>query len=352
MRTNYAALAAFADKGIHFDRSLNPVFVNDSQAARMAMDVDTPVFNPPSNGVPPQYLIAYANQVIEQLLLKRAWQEIGADYQMGSFSTDSIMVPVQGISGYTSPYGDYSGSGEATVNNTFPMRDFYRGQTHAQYGELEEAQLAEAKINIVSSSQYSVAQTIAIAENKAFFYGNVDSSGVFLQKNYGLLNNPANNSYTPVAAGLQSGNVPWSEKYSQEILQDVIAAYAILQEQLGSNLTKKDRLLLCCSGIASAYLNNSNTFGGVSAIDLIKGAFPNLVEVTAPEYADNQGGSFQLIAIDKLPGGAVRNLYSYIYRAHRLIPQESAFRQKFSFGTGGCLVALPQAIANMSSIGS
>ncbi len=343
-------LAYLANRGVHFDRSLNPTFVSKNIA--MAMDSDTTAYGLPSNGIPPNYLTAYAQQVIEQLLIKRAYMQIGISMQMGDFWTDSVLVPVQNIIGGTAGYDDYSTEGKSTVNNTFPMRDFYLGQTNVQYGEREESQLAQAKINIVASNQYAAAQNIAIAQNRAFFFGNVNSSGVFLSKNFGLLNNPANHAFTPVIAGVQSGKIAWNDgKYSQEILQDIIAAYAILQEQLGANISTSDKLQLNLSGVASAYLNNSNTFGAEPAIVLIRKAFKNLEVVEAQEYGTIQGGSFQLIAPDAVLGGSVRDLFSFKYRAHRLVPDGSSFRQKFSFGTGGCLVAMPQAIASMSSIG-
>ena len=353
--TNQAAgalLHAAAARGIHFERGLNPMFVPNLQVERMAMDSGTPTWNMASNGVPPQYLLAYANQVIEQLVEKRAYMEIGAEYQLGDFATEQIQVPVQGYIGYTAPYGDLSTDGRSSVNNTFPMRDFYLGQTVGEYGEREEAQLAKAKINIVAATQESSANTLAIAQNKAFFYGNVNSQGVFLQQNYGILDNPASNGYTPVVAGATSGKVPWSQKTPPEINTDVVAAYAILQTQMGNNLSNRDRLLLCLSGVASAYLYATTNEYGISAYDTLKKNFPNLEVVEAPEYAANQGGSFQLIAIDKIRGGVVRDLFSYKFMAHRIAPQVSSFYQKFSFGTGGCLIVLPAAVASMSSIGS
>ena len=360
MSTNSLKLQAiYEQQGIHFDPRLFVGFGQDTMHVEslamdsmMAMDALNANWNPNSNGTPPQFLIQYAPDVIEQLTLKRAYLEIGREMQIGDFSTEQQAVPVEGLVGYIADYDDYSSDGKSDNNYTFPMRDIYVGQTVIQYGERETAQLAKAKINAAANKQFSAAETIAIAQNKLFFFGNQNSAGAFLAQTYGLLNDPDLVPYTPVAAGATSGSVTWSGKQSQEIYTDINAAYAILQSQLGAKLTPKDRLLLCVSGVASSYLGATNSYGLATAWSLIKAQYPNIELVTAIEYGNNQGGSFQLIAIDKIRSGAVRDLFTYKFMAHMVSPQGSSFRQKFSFGSGGCLLSLPAAVASMSGIGS
>lgn len=350
---------AMKEKGFHFTgnsfTTLPPSKSFAQDMAKLGLDAvgDTPVFNLPSNGVPAQYLIAYATTIIEQIMLKRAFKEVGEDYQIGSFETNQHMIPVLGYIGSVSPYGDFSTNGKSGINATFPMRDFYRGQTNVQYGDLENEQLATAKINNVAFNQKAAATAISIGQNKAFFYGNQNSSGVFLSQTYGFFNDPAI-TYIPATTGSVSGKTFWSQKQQQEITFDIKTLYQQLQKQLGNNLRPEDKLLLIMSGQASGdFLANFNQYGlaAGSAYDQVKKVYPNLELVIVPECNTNQNGSVHLVAQDCVDGGAVRNLFSYQLRTHRLVPLSSSAYQKFSFGTGGCLIVAPLGVASMSGIG-
>ena len=349
---NQALLNAYERKGIYFHP--DDVVVLDSPkgaASLMGLDASTSVFNPASNGVPFQFLTEYAKKPIKQILNKRAYMEIGQEYQMGNFATQQVMIPVQGLVSEVQPYGDYSTSGTSDVNNTWPLRQLYLGQTVIQYGDLEVAATAEAKIDTISSKRYSAAQAIAIAQNKLFFVGNVTSTGAFASATYGILNNPGNLPSKPAP----NGN--WGVSSANEainIINDINYAFSVLETQTSNNITADSKLILALAGQAIAYMNTPTQLG-IMVKAMIAEAYPNMRIVSAPEYltltsgTDNLGG-FQLIAEDLIDEGAVADLFSYKLRSHGTVRQVSSYIEKMSFGSGGCAVLATLAICTITGL--
>lgn len=312
------------------------------------MDANTPVFNIGSTGVPYQFLTSYVKKPIKQILMKRAYSEIGQEMQQGNFATNNVMIPVQGLVNEVAAYDDYSTTGMSDVNNTYPQRDIYRGQTVIQYGDLEVEATAEGKIDIIGSKRYSAAQAIAIAQNKLFFVGNVNSSGQFISKTYGLLNDPGLNPSLPAP----NGN--WSLANALNIYNDFLYAFQQLVTQMGNNVDQRARMKFVTSGQAFTYINAVTTLG-ISVSAMIKNAFPNVEFITAPEYltlasgTDALGG-FQLILEDAIDEGAAADLFTYKYRGHGTVRQASSFIEKVSFGSGGCAVLAPLAIVTITGL--
>lgn len=339
--------------GIHFD-GMHPI-VCDSDAAfskaALAFDVDTYGYNQASQGVPAWYTLVNLNKVVAQLLIKRAYMQIGDPLQQGNFETNVMQYATSALSGQVEAYGDFASTTISDNNYNFPTRDVYRGQTVIQYGELEVATLSTAKIDAIGQKQYSAAMAIAIAQNKLFFFGNLNSSAAFITQTFGLLNDPAANSATPATNGTGSSPL-WSDKAqrgaSQDIANDVIVtAFNVMQSQMGGNIDLTDKFKLCVSTTASAYLNATNSFG-LNATEIIKKTMPNVEFVFAPEYSTI--GSFQLIAIDAIQENMVKDLFTYKTRGHTLIPSMSGARQKWSFGSAGCGILNYAPVVTISGI--
>lgn len=354
---NRALLNKYESRGIYFDSGDTIILDHpeeygsirgmDSQLIK-GLDVDTPVYNIGSTGVPFQFLTAYAKKPINQILMKRAYSQIGQEMQMGNFATNVAMIPVQGLVNEIAVYDDFSTTGTSDVNNTYPLREFYRGQTIIQYGDLEVEATAQAKIDIIASKRYSAAQAVAIAQNKLFFVGNVNSSGQFISKTYGVLNDPGLNPSLPAP----NGN--WSLANALNIYNDFLYAFQQLVTQMGNNVEQSAKMKFVTSGQAYTYINAVTTLG-ISVSAMIKGAFPNVEFITAPEYLTLASGSdalggFQLILEDAIDEGAAADLFSYKYRGHGTVRQASSFIEKVSFGSGGCAVLAPLAIVTITGL--
>lgn len=343
--------------GIHFDKSI-PIVCDSNHAfyenaEKLTMDVDTYSYNPASNGVPAWMTLVNLNKIVDQLLIKRAYMEIGEPLQYGNFETNTAQFGLIGLSGQVEPYADYSGTQMSDINATFPVRSVFRGQTLIQYGELEVATMSSAKIDVIAKKQYAAAMNIAIAQNKLFFYGNLNASSAFINQIFGILNDPQLNAATP--AGNGGGSSPlWSVKATtasgaQDIANDVIVtAFSVMQSQMGGNIQLNDEFYLCCSPVASAYLNASNIYG-LNAKTIIENTMPNIKFVYAPEYATI--GSFQLIAATSLGENLVKDLFTYKARGHGIVRTSStSFDEKWSFGSSGAAILMYAPIVTISGI--
>lgn len=339
--------------GICFD-NMNPILAENNTEFKnkaMTFDADSYGWNIPNNGVPAWLTLVNINKIVEQLVVKRAYMQVGDALQYGSFETNVGQYTTVSLQGELEPYADFSASVISDNNYNYPMRDVVRCQTVIQYGDLEVATLSTAKIDAVGQKQYSATTNMAIGQNKLFFYGNLNSSNAFINQNFGLLNDPSLNPATPATNGTGSSPL-WSDKAkrgaSQDIANDVIVtAFEVIQSQMGGNIELTDKFKLCLSPTASAYLNTANQFGLVPSA-LIKNVMPNIEFVYAPEYASI--GSFQLIATDAIMENMVKDFFTYKVRAHTLIPSMSGARQKWSFGSFGCLILNYAPVVTISGI--
>lgn len=356
--TNDEYLSLLKNKyGVHFDArdGYTPVVVDSANGMKLVGDVDTYTYNPASNGVPAWYTLVNINTVVEQLLPVRRYMQIGEALQYGSFTTNKAQYVMVGLNGQIEAYDDFSGTLDSDINVTFPTRDVYRGQTFIQYGDLEVATLSEAKIDAISRKQASAGYQIAIAENKLFFYGNINNAGAFFSQTFGILNDPQLNAAVPATNG-SSGSPLWSVKAANtatganDIANDVIVtAMTALQNQMGGNVDQMSKFKLCVPTKAISYMNSTNSFG-LNATEIIKSTLPNIEIISTPEYGTIN--SFQLIAPTVGIENVVKDLFTYKVRGHTLIPQVSSKRQKWSFGSAGCAILQYAPIVTVSGITS
>ena len=311
---------------------------------KIAMDADP--FNPTSNGVPSIYTTIYVNTIIDQLLPQRGYFEIAAPMQQGDWTTERAEFPVRAISGGMSPYDDFSNKGQSGANFTWVPRDVYRAETTIQYGDLETAVMDSAKLDLVGSKRGAIAQNIAIMFNRMGFFGNVNTTGQFISKTYGLLNDPQLNPSIPVNNGA-AGSPYWNLKEPQEIYNDVVSAMAALENQTGNQIHPDDPYVLACDGFSNIQLNRANQYG-TTALKLLKENFKNLRMVVAPEYKTILG--FQLI-VEEIGGQkVVHDLFTYKYRSHGVMRYDSWFNEKVSCGSGGAAITLPAGIVTCTGI--
>ncbi len=345
------------DYGIFFEGA-TPIVTDSNSAFRqkalgLVGDVDTYSYNSTSNGVPAWYTLVNINTVVEQLLPVRRYTEIGESLQTGDFTTNITQFGEIGFSGQIESYDDFSGTQKSDFNATWPTIDVYRGQTFIEYGDLEVATMAAARIDAVSKKQRSAAFQIAIAQNKIFFYGNINAAGAFQSRTYGILNNPQLNAATPATNG-SSGSPLWSVKAANtatgpnDIANDVIVtAMNIMQNQMGGNVDQMSKFKLIVPTNAISYMNSTNTFG-LNATAIVKATLPNIEIISTPEYQSIN--SFQLIGPTEGMENVAKDLFTYKVRGHTLVAQASSKRQKWSFGTAGCALLQTAPIVTISGI--
>lgn len=304
-----------------------------------------------SNSGIPAYLSMYTDpDLIEVLVSPMKGADILGEVKKGDWLTDTATFPVVENTGEVSAYGDYNNNGSVGANVTFPQRQSFHYQTITQWGEKELEKMGLAKIGWAAQQNTASALTLNKYQNKTYFYG------VAGLQNYGLLNDPG------LTASLQPGpkafgaaaHGPWITAgvitaTANEVYTDIQSLFVQLVVQSGGVIEKDAKITLAMSPESSLALTATNSFN-VNVEDLLKKNFPNITIKTAVEYATTAGEVVQMI-VDSVEGQDTGYAaFTEKMRAHPIVIELSAFKQKKSQGTWGAIIRQPFAISSMLGV--
>jgi Fe-S cluster biogenesis protein NfuA len=341
------------DCGIYFPDAM---YLSDQPEARMAMDAQPTLITQSNAGIPAFLTTVVYPKVINVLLAPNNAAEVLGERRMGDWKDQTQLFPLVENTGFVASYGDYQTAGKSDTNYNFPQRQSYLFETAIEYGDLETERASLAKINIPMQKQLSAAVVMKKAQNLFYLYG---IQGL---QNYGLTNDPALSA--PLAPGLKAnGGVQWfvnnyPNATGAEVFSDVVALATYLINQSGNIITAKSKMTLALSGGCASALNFTNTFN-VNVEDQLKKNYPNLRVVQVPQYAQVSSTNSQGVAAGNLVqlvadefGGQETGFCAFneMLRAHRLIPDMSSFKQKWSSGSWGAIIMQPVAFAQMIGV--
>jgi hypothetical protein len=268
------------------------------------------------------------------------------------------MFPVVEVVGETTAYGDYnSGGGQNSANANFPQRQSFLFQGIIEYGDLEVARYAKAKINWITEKQRARMRALNTFMNYAYFYG------VAGLANYGLLNDPnlpASISPAPKAYGGTTWLVGTQVRATaNEIFNDIQALFIQLVNQNSGLVDRETELVLALDPQHEAALTATNGFN-VNVSDLLKKNFPKMRVWSAVQYGPQSaqqpqgqasGLSFmQLIAVNVEDQRTAIPAFNAKLIAQRVVFDLSAARQKMVSGTFGTVVRYAAGVAGMVGI--
>lgn len=312
--------------------------------ALIAMDAEPGLITSPNAGVPALFTSYMDPKIIEVLLTPNNAVKIYGERKIGDWIDEQISFPMREVTGETTSYDDFNdGGGRAGANVQWEWRQPYLFQVFTEWGEREAERMGRARIDWLSSLNIASATTIDKFYNASAFYG---IAGL---NNYGALNDPSlSAALTPITKA--AGGTGWPKALAQEILADVQYLFTTLQLQTGSNLEMDTRMVLALHSVSETYLANTNTFGMVSAWELIKKTFPNIRVQQAPQFLSGTTYSCQLI-VEEIEGQATVEIgFNEKMRSHRMVYGSSSARQKKTSGTEGAIIYRPIGIAQMSGI--
>ncbi len=348
------------ERGIRFEPGCAPnAYVSDDPDKgtpyRMAMDALPTLRTEANSGVPMQFLNFVDPQVFEILFAPLMVAEaLGGEMQRGSWETVSAMFPVVEATGEVSSYEDYSNSGVSGVNMNWPQRENYVFQTIVQYGELEVARAAAAKINIVAEKEK------AAAMNLQRFMNFVYAFGVQGLDNFGSINDP-NLSASLAPATKAYGGTAWISggvvrATANEIFTDIQSIVTQLINQGDGNITTDSDMVMIYGSAISNALTATNAFN-VNVRTLLTNNYPkmklfgNVTQYNAQSSTNPQGVAagnlMQIVAPEVVGQRAAMPAYSEKQRAHPIIREMSAFRQKKTAGGFGTVVRMPFCFSSM-----
>lgn len=323
----------------------------DSAGNLMAMDAAYPLVTNANSGIPAMLSTYIDPKLIEVLIAPmKAAEAIGNEKKTGDWTTRTAMFPVIESTGEATSYGDYNNSGSSGANFQFPQRQSYHFQTITQWGERELADAGLAKVDWAARLNIASALTLNKYQNKTYLFG---VSGL---QNYGALNDPAlpadltpNTKAATGTAWITSAGVV--NATNLEVFQDVQKMFFALQARNKGLIDPTDKLKLILSPQSSVGLTIANgTVTTVTAWDLISKAFPNMTYETVPEYSTAGGEKIQMV-LEEYEGQRTWDAaFTEKMRAHPVVLDLSAFKQKKSAGTWGTIIYRPNFVQGMLGI--
>jgi len=316
----------------------------------MAMDAQPALVTTSNSGIP-SFLSTFIDpNLIKVLVTPNKAASILGEAKKGDWTMSVAMFPIVEHTGEVSSYGDYSENGSVGANANYPQRQSYHYQTISQWGERQLEMYGLGKIDYAARVNVASAIVLDKFQNNTYFYG------VAGLQNYGLLNDPALSA--PLAPGVKAfnGNAsgPWMTNgaptaTANEIYADIQSMFTELVLQSGGLIEMDAKMVLALSPQSQVALTVTNQFN-VNVFDLLKKNFPNIRVETAVQYATTGGQLAQLICeeVDGQETGYCA--FTEKMRAHPIIREMSAFRQKKTQGSWGAIIRQPFAIAQLIGI--
>jgi hypothetical protein len=325
---------------------------------RLAMDAQPTLSTDPSSGIPSLLTTVIDPKVIRIVFTPLNFAKILGEQKAGDWLEETRIFPVIEETGEVSSYGDFNNNGRAGVNLNFPNFQAYLFQTFVRYGERELERAGLAKINYVSELNVSASDLLNWYQNLSYAFG---INGL---QNYGIINNPFLSAYiTPATkanggtAWFTAGGAP--NATANEVYNDVVALFNKLIQLTNGTVELDAKCTLVMAPISALALRFANTFG-VYVKDLLKEGFPNMEVMTAPQYGQNTstnpqgysaaGNAMQLIVKDIAGQEVAYAAFNEKLRAHKIIPEPSAWQQKMTSGTWSTILRIPMGCVGMLGI--
>lgn len=324
----------------------------------LAQDALPALSTDPNAGIPTMFT-TFVDPVNYQVLFSplRAVDIIGPERRTGDWTDQTAMFPVEEVVGETTAYGDYNNSGENSGNVNFPQRQSFLCQAIIEYGDLEVARYARARVNWITTKQRARMRQLNTFMNFSYFYG---IAGI---QNYGLLNDPnLPASITPAPKAY--GGTTWLsgtqvKATANEIYNDIQATVIQGINQNAGLVDRESEMVLALDPSHEAALTATNTFN-VNVSDLIKKNFPKMRVVSAVQYGPQStqqpqgqpsGLALMQVIFPEVEGQRTAfPAFNEKLRAHRVIFDMSAARQKMTSGTFGTVIRYAAGIASMAGI--
>ena len=195
-------------------------------------------------------------------------------------------------------------------------------------------------------------------------FGNLTYAfGVGQLQNYGIINNPYLSAYINPAPKAWGGTT-WFDNGSpaataNEVYNDIVALVERLINQTNGSIDLMAKMTLAMSPQSQVALTFTNSFG-INVRKLLAENFPNMTVKTAVQYGaksatNSQGYStvgnvLQLIA-DNIEGQKVAYAaFNEKMRAHKIIAEPSAWKQKMTGGSWGTVLRMPVGVSGMLGV--
>lgn len=271
------------------------------KAAAYAMDDAQGGVFTPSIGTPVQFLQAWLPGFVKAVFAVRKIDELCGLTTVGEWHDEEVVQGVLEPMGDAVPYGDYTNVPFASWNVNFERRTLVRFEKGFLVGKLEEARAGAMRVSSSAEKRIAAAQALDIQRNLVGFNGY--NSGA--DRTYGFLNDPYLPAYITLANGATSGTTYWATKTFLDIVNDILAAFKLLQTQSEGNVDPEtDETVLALPLSFNNYLSVVSTYGN-SVRQWLTETYPKCRVLTAPQLlAANGGANVMYLYAEKVDDGA------------------------------------------------
>ena len=313
----------------------------------LAMDAQPALVSSANAGIPAMFTSYVDPEVIRILQAPNMGAEILGERKTGDWTTRTAFFPVVENTGEVAAYGDRNTNGRSGANANWPQRQSFHFQTVIEYGDMEVDMAGEAKLNWVAEQQQSAASTLDKFMDYTYHFG------VTNLQNYGILNDPSLPAALTPTTKTETTTTSWGSTGAyaspNEIFTDFQILFNALVTQTAGRVKATDDLTFACSPSREAALLSTNVYG-LSAVEMIKRAFPKLKVKSSPRYTVSGTEHVQLVA-DKFDGKQTGYCsFTVKMRDHAVVRFLSSFKQKKTAGTFGAIIRYPVAVAQMTGV--
>lgn len=352
-------LAALQSAGISLFGAEMVLADNDpwKKNIQMAADAQPALVTTGNSGIPAYLTTVVDPNLLRILTAKNKAAKIIGEERKGSMLDQQIMFPVGEQTVEVSAYGDFNNNGRAGFNVNFPQRQSFNYQVITEYGDIEAERAGLAKIGWAAEIKEAAVAGLNKYQNLTYFYG------VAGLQNYGLLNDPSLGAALTPATKAATGT-SWVtaagvvNATANEVFADCQALITKLVTQSAGNIDIEAPIKLCMSPKTSVALTITNSFG-LTPVDMLKKAFPNVTVETAIQYGVQSAQNPQGNAAGELVQAIAQNVegqdsgycaFNEKLRTFQPVRGLSSWQQKFAQGTWGAIIRQPFAFASMLGV--
>lgn len=300
---------------------------------------------------PVQFLQNWLPGLVKTLTASRKIDELIGMETMGDWYQEEIVQQVLEPTGSAVPYQDNTQVPYAEWNQNFNTRTVTRWELGMRVGRLEEARSGAIRVNSGQEKRESCALNLEIARNEIGFFGYNGGNN----STYGFLNDLGMPSYVTVAN--PGAGTSWSVKTQLQIIQDLLVAFAQLQNQTLDNVNPEEvATTLALSTASYQYLNSPGEFG-YSVRKWLSDNYPKCRVVSAPQLNGANGGAnvFILFA-DRVSdtstdgGKSIIQVVPAKFQVLGVQPNTKGYEEDYLMASAGVMTKRPYLFVRYSGI--
>lgn len=318
----------------------------------IALDAVQPSQSTPSFTTLYQNLQTFLPGQVLVMTAARKIDEITGMSIVGQFSDESIVQQYIERSAMPQLYDDFAGTPFSNYNVNVVFRNVIRFNEGIRVGVMEAERAARQNVSADMWKREAAMLGLEIQRNQVGFVGYSGVPNIF-----GLLNDPNLPSYTTVATGA-SGFTSWGKKATNEIISDFITNALNLMNQAQGNISMSTPMTLVLPVGYEAYLTTPNANSSISVMEWLKGSYPNVRVVTAPQFLGANGGqNVGYLFADRVEdlgstdgGQTFMQLVPTRFRVLGVQTLDKGYQESYANATAGVFCKRPFAVVRFTGI--